>query len=289
MSLWLDMLGNQVRYIQTPSFGRTRIAEAGDPGKPPLLFLHGIGGHLEAYARNIRDLSDQFHVIAYDYVGHGLSEKKIMDYNPLVLVDHLKEVLGVLGIDKPNLSGESLGGWVSGLFAADSPQRVARLMLNTAAGLPVLTEKGQQDLKDLAALSKKAAEQGVSFESIKQRMKWLFHPDNYDMISDELVNLRLALYTQPGSKEVGQRINAMLKDHDAYLTPLEKIECETLFLWTDHNPVHDVETARICSQRVARAQLYVMKAPSAHWPQYEGPEEFNRVTRQFFTDGTVPA
>jgi len=28
-----------------------------------------------------------------------------------------------------------------------------------------------------------------------------------------------------------------------------------------------------------------MKADAAHWPQYEDPEEFNRVTRQFFATG----
>ena len=29
MSLWLDMLGTQVRYVPTKTFGSTRIAEAG--------------------------------------------------------------------------------------------------------------------------------------------------------------------------------------------------------------------------------------------------------------------
>jgi len=28
MSLWLDMLGAEIRFVDTPSFGRTRIAEA---------------------------------------------------------------------------------------------------------------------------------------------------------------------------------------------------------------------------------------------------------------------
>ena len=41
--------------------------------------------------------------------------------------------------------------------------------------------------------------------------------------------------------------------------------------------------------RVGALQLYVMHAPAAHWPQYEVPDEFNAVTRQFFRDGTLPA
>ncbi len=30
-----------------------------------------------------------------------------------------------------------------------------------------------------------------------------------------------------------------------------------------------------------------MKGDSAHWPQYEQPEEFNAVTRSFFTTGKI--
>ncbi|MGH7802928.1 MAG: alpha/beta fold hydrolase, partial [Candidatus Binatia bacterium] len=66
MSLWLDMLGSEIRFVDTKSFGRTRIAEAGRGKHETLVFLHGIGGHLEAYSKNIVPLADEFHVVAYD-------------------------------------------------------------------------------------------------------------------------------------------------------------------------------------------------------------------------------
>lgn len=60
MSLWLDLLGATVRHVDTASFGRIRIVEAG-MGRPEALFLmHGIGGHLEAYAKNVLALSEHF-------------------------------------------------------------------------------------------------------------------------------------------------------------------------------------------------------------------------------------
>jgi pimeloyl-ACP methyl ester carboxylesterase len=287
MSLWLDMLGAQIRFVDTDHFGRTRIAEAGRANAEALVFLHGIGGHLEAYAKNVVALSDRFHVVAYDYIGHGLSEKKVMEYTPLVLVDHLRELLDVLGIRRAHLSGESLGGWVSGFFACKHPDRVARLILNTSAGLPVRTEKGKTELEALQTLSQKATGQAPTYESVHARMKWLFHEDNHGMISDELIRTRLAFYTQPMMREVAPRVLGMIGRHDEFLIPLEQIRAQTLFLWTEHNPVHDVETARIASQHVAGSQLYVMKGKSGHWPQYEAPEEFNDVTRKFLTTGTV--
>ena len=283
MSLWLDMIGAEIRMIQTKSFGETRIAEAGREHKNVIIFMHGIGGHLEAYAKNIVALSEDFHVIAFDFVGHGQSNRLVTDYSPPMLVQHLGELMDAMDIPQANLSGESLGGWVAGLFASKYPQRVDRLMLNTAAGLPILTEKGRQDLQDLVDLSQKAASQGPpTYESVHNRMKWLFHVNNHPMISEELINTRLRYYSQPGMREVAPRVLAMIGQHDDFLIPLEKIACKTLFLWTEDNPVHDVETARSSSEKVTNSQLYVMKADAAHWPQYEAAEEFNRVTREFF-------
>lgn len=288
MSLWLDMLGTTIRFVETESFGTTRIAEAGMEHDKTLLFMHGIGGHLEAYARNIAALSDEFHTVAYDYVGHGLSNKMEMDYSPLVLVEHLAELMDALQIERAHLCGESLGGWVAGHFARLYPQRIDRLILNTSAGLPIITDKGRAELQDLIDLSRKATGHGPpTYESIENRMKWLFHPNNHHMISDELINTRLTLYSQPVMKDVAPRVLAMIPAHDDFLIPLAEIKCDTLFLWTEDNPVQDVETARRSSAQVPGSLLYVMKKDSAHWPQYEAPEEFNRVVRQFLADGTI--
>lgn len=288
MSLWLDMLGATVRHVPTKSFGATRIVEAGMEHPDTVIFMHGIGGHLEAYARNIVALSDRFHTIAYDFIGHGLSAKPALDYSPRLLVQHLTELMDALGLARSHLCGESLGGWVAGLFATEHAGRVRRLILNTSAGLPILTDKGRQDLQDLIDLSRKAATMGPpTYDSILNRMKWLFHPANHSMISDELVNTRLRFYSQPVMKDIAPRVLAMIPMHDDFLIPLAKIKAETLFLWTTDNPVHDVETARRSSAEVKGSQLYVMKADAAHWPQYEAADEFNDVVARFVAHGTL--
>ncbi len=288
MSLWLDMLGTTIRSVDTPTFGATRIAEAGQTRGETVIFLHGIGGHLEAYAKNLVPLADRFHTIAYDYVGHGLSNKVVMDYSPLVLVDHLVELMDALGIERAHLCGESLGGWTAGHFAGLHPERIGRLILNTSAGIPIVTDKGRAEQQELIDLSRKATGSGPpTMESIENRMKWLFHPNNHHMISEELVKTRLTFYSQPIMKDVAPRVLAMIPMHDDFLIPLDRIACDTLFLWTRDNPVHDVETARRSSAQVAGSLLYVMAADAAHWPQYEAPEEFNDVVRRFLTTGQI--
>jgi HOMODA hydrolase len=285
MSLWQDLLGCEIHYVETPSYGRIRIAEAGPKDAPAILFQHGIGGHLEAYCKNLLPLSERFRTIAFDYVGHAMSARKLMEYTPLVLADQLRELMDALGLKKAHLSGESLGGWVSGYFAVLHPERVDRLMLNTGAGIPIISEKGRADMALLMELSKKAAGVAPTYDSVKARIQWLIHPCNHHLITDELIELRLRFYLMPEGREVSPLVNRMLPRHDEFLIPLERISQPTMLLWTRDNPIHDLECAEGAARRIPAAQLYVMEADGAHWPQFEAPEEFNRVAAEFFGGG----
>jgi len=287
MSLWLDMLGTEIRFVPTKTFGNIRVAEAGKGNSETIIFQHGLNGHLEAYAKNLIALSQDFHVIAFDYVGHGLSNKPVRQYTPIMLAEQLGELMDALDLRKAHLSGESLGGWVSGHFAAMNPGRVGRLMLNTAGGLPIATEKGRADLQTFIGLNKRNIDNTPTYESVQARMHWLMHPNNRHLVDDELVDLRLRIYLRPDSRSVLPRLNEIIEHHDDYLIPLDKLPSDTLFLWTLDNPIHDMETAKAAQAQVPGSILYVMKGESAHWPQYEATEEFNAIATQFFKTGEI--
>lgn len=290
MSLWLDFLGAEIRYVKT-SFGSIRIAEAGKGNAEALFLMHGIGGHIEAYAKNVVPLADTFHVIALDFIGHGLSEKRDdVEYTPITYARLLAELMDVMDIQSAHLSGESLGGWVAGVFAALYPDRVKRLVLNTAAGIPVVSEKGRQDLRNLDELNKKNFGKPPSVETIRMRMQWLMHESNWHLLDDELIGSRLALYTRPDFQRTAPLVFALVKRHDelgesgAMIQP-QDLQCETLYLWTRDNPIHDVAAATAACERTPKGKLYVMRADAAHWPQYEAPDEFNAAMRKFLTTG----
>src|SRR5690242_10688498 len=74
ISLWGDLVAVPLRQYFVDANGiETRVVECGEG--PPLVFVHGTGGHLEAYSRNIAALAADFRVITYDMAGHGFSEK----------------------------------------------------------------------------------------------------------------------------------------------------------------------------------------------------------------------
>ena len=54
---------------------RTRYLHAGDASKPPLVLLHGSGGHAEAYVRNLEAHAEHFSTWSIDMLGHGYTDK----------------------------------------------------------------------------------------------------------------------------------------------------------------------------------------------------------------------
>ena len=72
ISIWAELADtdHELRHLDVHGV-RTRVLRAG--AGPNLVLLHGTGGHLEAYARDIAGLAADFRVTAYDMVGHGWS------------------------------------------------------------------------------------------------------------------------------------------------------------------------------------------------------------------------
>ena len=131
MSLWADLLGAEIRFVQGKY--RTRLVEAGEG--PPLFLLHGTGGHLENWARNIMPLARHFRVIAPDFLWHGLSQTEPFDPEIVPpLVDQIVDLMDHLGIESAAFNGQSMGGWVAMQFALRHPGRVRALVLTTTQG-----------------------------------------------------------------------------------------------------------------------------------------------------------
>jgi HOMODA hydrolase len=292
VSIWNDLLGAEVRYIRTPESGVTRIIEAGNQNSEALMLMHGIGGHAEAYAKNIVALAAHYHVIAFDFVGHGMSEKKLdINYEIDDYVEQLRELMDALDIERAHISGESLGGVVAGTFAVKYPQRVRRIVLNTTGGIPIVSEQGYRDLQNLAELSERNMGKAPTLESVRARMQWLIHESNWHLLGDELVQNRFSFYSRADFQSVAPRVfgrltrNAGGAAQPASMIALESVQCDALLLWTRHNPIHDVAAAQAALPRLSRGSLYVMQGEAAHWPQYEQPDEFNSVMHAFLSTG----
>jgi pimeloyl-ACP methyl ester carboxylesterase len=77
----------------------------------------------------------QHRVVAVDLPGHGGSAKGAGDYSLGALACALRDVGGVLGLERATVIGHSLGGGVAMQFAYQFPERCERLVLVSSGGL----------------------------------------------------------------------------------------------------------------------------------------------------------
>jgi 2-hydroxy-6-oxonona-2,4-dienedioate hydrolase len=286
-SIWLALMGNGVRERLYDAAGiRTRVLEAGSG--PPLVLLHGTGGHAETYYRNIVPLSRFFRVLAADMVGHGLSDlPDDVDYSLDAFADHLEHLLDAAGIDRAHISGESLGAAVAAWFAITRPERVDRLVLNTAV-LAHPTPEGLAELEEFARRTIEVMSGGFTLEAVRTRMEWLVAEPS--RMTEELVSCRYAIYGRPRMLEtvakVMMSVGGMFRGttNRQYFEPgvMGRIRCPTLVLWTEHNPGQSAEFAERVVADIPDHEFRVL-TDCGHWPQFESPDEFNRLHVEFLT------
>ena len=101
----------------------------------PLVLLHGIGSSRAAWQAVVPALAERFDVIAVDLPGFGASAPLPADTepSPAALAAAVAGLLNDLGIDRPHLAGNSLGGWVAMELAKTCPVRSVTLL--SPAGL----------------------------------------------------------------------------------------------------------------------------------------------------------
>ena len=83
---------------------------AGDPGMPPLVFLHGIGGAARAWRGQLDFFKHRYRAIAWDMPGYGGSAL-LPTVSIAALAGALQDFLQV-GATKPILVGHSIGGMI---------------------------------------------------------------------------------------------------------------------------------------------------------------------------------
>jgi 2-hydroxy-6-oxonona-2,4-dienedioate hydrolase len=277
VTLWTDLAGldYSIRHVQVGPWS-TRVLECGTG--EPLILMHGTGGHLEAFTRNLRALSAEYRVIAYDYPGHGWTTTTETDLEIDHYIEHLLALMDELGTERAHLSGESLGGWVAVKFAARYPDRVARLVLNTPGGT-MATPEVMERIRSLS----QAAANDPSYERIRARLEWLMADPS--SVTDELVAIRQGVYSRPGFAESMRHI-LCLQDPEIRRRnlvtdeELAAITSPTLVIWTSDDPSGPAKAGLDMADRIPAGEFRLITG-AGHWPQWEQQQQFDEIALAF--------
>jgi proline iminopeptidase len=145
------------------------------PGRAPLLFLHGGPGYNSySFEKTIGpQLQAHVQMIYLDERGSGRSERPAnRDYSMSTLVQDVNALRETLGVPKLSLMGHSFGGTIALEYAARYPQFVEKLIImDGAADMPAILSLWRAEIEHRYPAAWRSALDGPAGDTLKQAGK----------------------------------------------------------------------------------------------------------------------
>ncbi len=241
----------------------THLFEAGSPGAPPLLYLHGTFlGNL--WLEFHRALAQHFHLIAPDTPGFGLTQRPdwMRDMSDYVL--YFRDLLDTLGLERPIIVGHSLGGWMAVEVAVWYPERVSKLVLSNAAGIRV---KGSL-IANLFAMNPQEL-LAACFDDFSAAAPLIPSEMGFDYIIDQF-RQRTTLASLAWNPHYDPKLERRL----------ERVQAPTLVIWGENDRLIPPVYGERYQQLIAGAKLVTLKG-TGHMPMFEKPAEWSEAITKF--------
>jgi pimeloyl-ACP methyl ester carboxylesterase len=215
----------------------------------PLLIIHGNGGSIKDFSKNIPYFSKNYKVIIADSRAQGKSADAADSLSYEMMADDYAALLTELKVDSANVIGWSDGGINGLLLAIRHPEKVKKLAV-TGANLQPDTTAVPREIWDL-------------FSPDYVKLKAKSNKTEADMKSWKLMRL---LVEQP----------------HITTADLGKIACPTLVIGGDHDVIREEHTMLIYHS-IPRAYLWILPN-SGHSTPVVYSEIFNSTVHDFFNN-----
>ncbi len=260
---------------------------------PPLVLVHGIGDSSATWEPVLAELARRHTVIAPDLLGHGASAKPRADYSVAAYANGVRDLLGVLDIDRVTLVGHSLGGGVAMQFAYQYPEHTERLVLvgsggagpDVSAVLRAATLPGAALLLALLQLPTARWQVGQVIGLLRALGTDLGQdaPDLLRVVDALPDATARAAFTRTLRSVVDWRGQVVTMLDRCYLT----LGMPTLLIWGDRDAVVPIAHAYRAHAAMPGSRLEIF-ADAGHFPFHSDPDRFVRLLEHFLAT-TAPA
>ena len=245
---------------------------------PVVVLLHGLGSRKEDWLPVIEPLAQKYRLLIPDQIGYGRSDKPLLDYSIQTYVDFLSEYLRQLKVEKASLVGESLGGWIAGLYTAELSGGahlvpVEKLVLVDAAGLK--QDKPIPNLNPSSLVDMRAMMEAVYYDT-----SWL----NEDALRK--------IFTDKLATKDGYTVRSVLSNPALGIERMDdklaNIKVPTLVAWGKQDKLLPISSGERYAAGIAGAKM-VSFDKCGHVPAIEKTEEFVTAVAAFLSGGAAPA
>jgi 2-hydroxy-6-oxonona-2,4-dienedioate hydrolase len=244
----------------------------------PLVLVHAGIADSRMWEGQISAFADHYAVIRYDLRGFGGTE---MVEGPFSHHEDLRGLLNFLGLDRVHLVGCSMGGGAVLDFALEYPHRVGNLVLvGSAVGGFRPDFDPPKEWDDIVAADEAGDLELVS--ELEVRM-WVDGPERTPEVVEapirDLVREMNLIALQNEATGLGEEWEPEPPAADR----LHDVHAPTLLIVGDEDQPRIFAAADLLERELPNVRKALMHG-TAHLPNMERPEEFNRLTLNFLQD-----
>jgi len=254
--LALGKRGLEASELATPA-GTMTVWEGGNG--PAMVLLHGAGDQAGAWARIMEPLVVDYRVLAPDLPGHWKSDPRQGPITIEQLLAGLEALMDARCAGEPAiLVGNSMGAWISFLYAVEHPDRVTRLV--AINGGPVRDENPGVNVLPRTR------------EEARATMKALLGPNTVlppDFVLDDVVRqarVGPAARLAEGLLQAGEGLEAFVLDDR-----LDEVTVPVELVWGDADELFTMSYAERLVEGLPAARLHPVK-DCGHVPHRECPD-----------------
>ena len=245
---------------------------------PPLVLLHSHFFSMRLWQPWVDVLKEHFTVVRYDLTNHGLTgPDPTEDYSRERGMNLLLGLMDHLGYERFHLGGSSTGGAIAWYSAARNPERIDKLILVNAPGMPRVTNKYMdRELPGWFGY--------VLYLLPKDIFRAFLQAPIVDdsLVTDELLTEFHELYRREGNR-MGEFHRMRAYDKSDPRPDLALITAPTLIQWGEKNPQLPVEHVSQYEEALTSAASVksVIYPEVGHVLPIEAPEASARDARDF--------
>lgn len=241
----------------------------------PLVLIHGIGSRLQVWDHVLPYLEPERDVIALDLPGFGASPMPPHDQPPGMdtLIAGVTGLLDELGLEKPHIAGNSLGGWLALELAKRGRARTATALSPAGFWTGLEGTYSRVSLFALVRVSRLMAPYADRVLQPAQMRKLAFAQvanHGHRMTPAEAVGALRALAHAPSFDGT---LKAMIKQRYRADRP---IEVPVTIAWAENDHLLPPRQALWASHLIPNARSLLLHG-CGHVPTYDDPEQVARV------------
>ncbi len=243
---------------------------------PPIVLLHGVMASLRFFDHQLAGHSDEHRAVAFDFRGHGRSEKTDLGHTVAGYARDLEAFLERLDLDDVVVVGWSMGALVSWDYVDQFGTRRIRALVDVDMEASRFRwDDYEYGLTDLDGLETTLALVQQDRSSLIERITEQAFKDPPDAETRRLGFEELSRTPAPIKSAI--LFDALTRD---YRDVLPEIDVPTLVCAGADEKRGSVAAVRHVAELLPDAE-FVRFEDSGHCPMLEEPERFNRVVSRF--------